>query len=188
MAQEPTPAWMICDDILTRIKDELILEAIDILHEEINSKRIVIEGYSPVVLERSEEMQRDVYLINNLMERAAEISMNYSKYFNDAAMAESADPVRIEELKRFLMSVSGIRFLMDMAKVFESWSADTGKYYSEKDPASIIDKTMGRGTEREKALEYVLKSKKIMENEAITSEEISMLRKAYSMNNGGKNA
>jgi len=175
---------MACDEILTRIKDELILEAIDILHEEINAKRLVIEGYSPVVLERSEEMQRDVYLINNLIDRAEEINMNYSKYFNDAATAEGADPVRIEELKRFLMSVSGIRFLMDTAKVFESWSADTGKYYSEKDPSSIIKKTMGTGTEREKALQYVLKSKKMIENEAITTEELSILKQAYESNKG----
>jgi len=182
MEHEPTPAWMACDDILTRIKDELILEAIDILHEEINAKRLVIEGYSPVVLERSEEMQRDIYLINNLMARAEEISKNYGKYFDSNAPAADADPIRIEELKRFLMSISGIRFLMDTAKVFESWSSDTGRYYAEKDPASIIRKTMGTGTEREKALEYILKSKKMLENEAVTEQELAMLKKAYETN------
>jgi hypothetical protein len=184
MEKDATPAWMVCDDILTRIKDELILEAIDILHDEINSKHLVIEGYSPVVLERSEEMQRDIYLINNLMERAEEISTNYGKYLDGSAAAEVTDPLRVEELKRFLMSISGIRFLMDTAKVFESWSADTGKYYSEKDPSSIIKKTMGKGTEREKALEYILKSKKIIENEAITKEERSILDRAYELNKG----
>ena len=188
MEQESTPAWMLCDDMLTRIKDELILEAIDILHEEINAKRLVIEGYSPIVLERSEEMQRDIYLINNLMERAEEISKNYSKYFNDDSSTESADPVQIEELKRFLMSISGIRFLMDTAKVFESWSVDTGKYYSEKDPVSILCKTMGAGTEREKALEYVLKSKKITGNEAVTANELSLLKEAYDKNKEERDA
>ncbi len=187
MDQEPTPAWMVCDDILTRIKDELILEAIDILHDEINAKRIVIEGYSPVVLERSEEMQRDIYLINNLMARADEISSNYSKYFNDPEAAKEADPVQMEGLKRFLMSVSGIRFLMDMAKIFENWSADSGKYYSEKDPIAILRKTMAPGSEREKALAYILKSKKITENEALTKEELDLLKEADA-DSGGNNA
>ena len=94
MEKDATPAWMVCDDILTRIKDELILEAIDILHDEINSKHLVIEGYSPVVLERSEEMQRDIYLINNLMERAEEISANYGKYLDGSAAADGTDPSR----------------------------------------------------------------------------------------------
>ena len=40
MEKDATLAWMVCDDILTRIKDELILEAIDILHDEIVKKML----------------------------------------------------------------------------------------------------------------------------------------------------
>ncbi len=172
---------MVCDDVLTRVKDELILEAIDILHEEINSKRLIIEGYNPVMMDRSEEMERDLYLLRNLTERAEEIRSNYGQYFTGEKTAEWADPERLEELKKFLMSISGISFLMDMSKIFENWSSDTGRYYREKDPSSIISKTMGSGTEREKALEYVLKSKKFKENEAVTVQELEMLEKGLAM-------
>ena len=176
-----SPAWMICDDVLTRVKDELILEAIDILHDEINAHRLIIEGYNPVMLDRSIEMERDMYLIKNLTERSEEISKNYSKYFTGEQTADWADPERLEELKKFLMSVSGIRILMEMADVFEGWSSDTGRYYKETDPKQIIAKTMGKGSDREKALEYVLKSKKFTENEAVSADELDMLRKGMEM-------
>ena len=38
------PIWMLAQEILTTIKNELVLEAIDLLHKDIKENRVEING------------------------------------------------------------------------------------------------------------------------------------------------
>ncbi|MDE1851748.1 MAG: hypothetical protein KGH69_03620 [Candidatus Micrarchaeota archaeon] len=178
-----TPAWLLCEDILTKTKDEMILEAIDILHEQIDAKRIDIQGYVPVLMDRSEELQKDMFIINNMLANREQIRGQYSSYINK----ETKDPAllsRIEELKRLVMAVDAIEFLMGMSHVFESWAEETGRYGTLKDPAELLRRSMSN-SQRKEALEYVLSSKKFKDNDALSEKELSLLKDVL---NGKKQA
>lgn len=170
-----TPAWMLCDEILTKAKDEMILEAIDILHEEINQHRVTIEGYTPILLDRSEEMERDLFLLKNLLSRREEIRQNYKRYTEEKEHKDPALVMRIEELKKFLMAVDGIDLLMKMSHVFETWSEEMGKYSRVRDPNELLAASTSN-EERVSALKFVLSSSKFKENEPLSEEEISIMR------------
>ncbi|MDE1823400.1 MAG: hypothetical protein KGH50_03680 [Candidatus Micrarchaeota archaeon] len=176
MNSDDTPAWMLCEDMLTKAKDELILEAIDILHEQINEKRIDIQGYVPVLMDKSEELQKDMFIINNMLANKEQIKSQYASYLGK----DTKDPSelsRIEELKKLVMAMDAIDFLMAMSHVFESWAEETGNYPAVKDPLQLLKKGM-TNEQRIEALKYILSSKKFRENEALTESEMTLLNQA----------
>lgn len=176
MDGDDTPAWLLCEDMLTKTKDEMILEAIDILHEQINEKRIDIQGYVPVLMDRSEELQKDMFIINNMLANSGQIRSQYSSYMG----RETKDPAllsRIEELKKLVMAIDAIEFLMSMSHVFEEWAEETGRYGTVKDPIELLRKSMG-SDQRKDALKYVLSSKKFKDNEALSESETELLERA----------
>jgi hypothetical protein len=171
------PAWLLCEDILTKIKDELILEAIDILHEEINQRRINIEGYVPILPEKTEEVERDLFLLNNLLSRREEIKEQYRRYSQERQKKDPEQVMRMEALNKFLMSIDAITFLMDTSHVFEMWADETGKYSRIRDPSELLS-TSASNEERIAALRFILSSSKFTENEPLGDEEFAILRQA----------
>ena len=77
------PAWMVCEDLLTRAKDELILEAIDLLHARINDGSVSIDGYVVTLPDRSQEVARDIFVINNLLSEQSQIRDTYARYIKE---------------------------------------------------------------------------------------------------------
>jgi len=179
MAEHDAPAWMACEDIITRLKDELILEAIDLLHEEIKAKRIDISGYVSLLPDKSDEIQRDMYIINNLVERQSEILEQYRPFLEGKADHSTAQKVaRIEELRKFVLSVQAISTLMKLSSIAESWAEDTGKYSGLTDPLEIMLRTISMSQERSEVLDFVVSSSKFARSEALTKKELDMLREA----------
>ena len=181
MADEGVPSWMTCEDMITRIKDELILEAIDILHDEMKAGRMDMRGYVSLLPDKSDEIQRDMYMISNLMRSEAEILEKYKPYF--AGKADEADPARVESvesLKKFVLSVQAISILMRLSEVAGRWADDTGKYSGIKEPERIMLNTARMAEERIELLDFVLSSSKFGKSEVLTLKELGMLREVRS--------
>ncbi len=172
--KEGVPAWLICEDILTRTKDELILEAIDILKKEMKEGRVDIKGYVAALPEKGQELEQDLFIVKNLVSRAPEIREQYKDYMKREQAGEITDPEtvsRAEGLKRFLMSVDAIDLLMRYSTVFGMWADDVGVYSSLNDPVDIMVKTANMDEERVDALNFTLSSKTFEKNDAISNEE-----------------
>ncbi|MDE1768182.1 MAG: hypothetical protein KGH64_02670 [Candidatus Micrarchaeota archaeon] len=175
------PAWMICEDILTKAKDELVLEAMDILHEEIKAGHIDIKGYVAPLPDKSGEIQKDMFIINNLRMREQEITEQYSKYIEDNIEMDPERLERSDELKRFMLSVKGISLLMYMSEIVGVWADATGNYSQIDDPAMIISKTLKDDERRVDVLTYVLASSKFINSEALSDEETAILRRGLEL-------
>ena len=179
MAKTDARAWMICEDIITRLKDELILEAVDILHDEIRAKRIDITGYVALLPDKSNELQRDMYIIGNLLEREPEVIEQYMPFID--GVENESDPKkveRIEELRKFMLSVKAISTLMRLSEIAKVWAEDTGRFSSSNDPEEIILNTVRMDEDRVEVLDFVLSSAKFSKSEALDLNEIGLLKKA----------
>ncbi len=178
MPNDDAPAWMLCEDIITRLKDELILEAVDILHDEMKAGRIDITGYISLLPDKSNELQRDMYIINNLIGREPEIIEQYRPFLDSIDKEKDPEKVaRIEELKKFMMSVQAISTLMRLSNIAELWAEDTGKYSDSKDSEEIILGTVRMAVDRVEILDFVLSSTKFSKSEALTAHEMALLKK-----------
>ncbi len=181
MVDGSVPSWMACEDMITRMKDELILEAIDILHEEIKAGRVDIRGYTSLLPDKPDEMQRDMYIIGNLVQRKEEILEKYRPYFE--GRYEEADPAKvegIEALKKFVLSVQAIAMLMRLSEIAERWADDTGKYSDIKGLEKIMLNTARMADERKELLDFVLSSSKFGKSEALTENELGILKEVRS--------
>lgn len=178
MPESEVPAWMLCDDMITRIKDELVLEAVDLLHAEIKAGHIDVNGYTAALPDRPAELQRDMYLIGNLVEREHEIMQQYAPYTKETTETDPKKLSRIEELGKFVLAVQAISMLMRLTAVAERWASDTGKYSALSDPAQILAKTAMMAEERKELMEFVLSSKKFMKSEALSDGEMKTLEAA----------
>lgn len=179
VAHEDAKAWMACEDMITRLKDELILEAVDILHVELKEGHIDITGYVSLLPDKSDELQRDMYIIGNLIERENEMTQQYRPFIE--SMEHEKDPKKlasIEELRKFMLSVHAISELMKMSSIAGRWADDTGKYSDSDDQVKIIVSTARMADERIEVVDFVLSSKRFLKSEALTDRELDMLRDA----------
>ncbi len=172
------PAWLKCEDMLTRAKDELILEAVDLLKLEMKEKRIDIKGYIAALPDKGQELEQDLFMIGQLIARVEEIRSQYSGYLEKERDGEITDPeviARGEALRRFLMSIDAIDMLMHFSRVFGTWADDTGVYSSLKDPVDVMVKSASLDGGRADALDFVLSSKKFSESDALSNDEMQVL-------------
>jgi len=178
MTKGDAPAWMASEDIIIRMKDELILQAVDLLREEIKAGRVDINGYVPLLPDKPNEIQRDMYIINNLVLREHEIIEQYRPFLEGSIEEKDPDKVRsIEGLRKFVLSVRAISTLMRLSEVAGRWADDTGKYSELKEPAQVLLSTARMGEDRVEVLDFVLSSSKFEKSEALTKAEMEMLRK-----------
>ena len=176
---EDAPAWMLCEDMITRLKDELILEAIDLLHEELRAGRVDINGYVSPLPDRSDELQKDMYIIGNLVQREPEIEEQYGPLIENAMNEKDPERVAsIERLGKFLLSVRAISTLMRLSETAEEWALDTGKYSRCADKMEILAKSMVEDSARRALVYFVLSSRKFAISKALTDDEMAMLRQA----------
>ena len=172
------PAWMVCEEALTRLKDELVLEAIDILHQEVKAGRIDINGYVSLLPDKPDEIQRDMYIINNLRMKEHEIMEQYGHYMQQTDEKNPHTLSRIESLRKFLLSVRAISTLMHFSEIVGAWADDTGRYPKESEISVILEKTARSSADRLEVLDFVLSSTKFIKNQTLDGRELGALRKA----------
>ena len=160
---DDAPAWLSCQDIFSRAQEEMISLAIEALDVEIAAKRMKIEGKLVSADEATNEVEKKLFVINNIINNEQGI---YEKYNSSISRLENnpqeltSDVVeRIDELKRFLLAVGMITMLMRYSKIFRNWQDDVGHYFKEKNPVLIIKKTLTEN--RVEALKFIIESKRI---------------------------
>ena len=177
------PEWMLAQEILVKSKNEIILEAIDTLHKEIDEKRLEINGHTIKLPDKSSEIDMDMLIINNLLQKESEIIKQYSAFVKKTEELEepSSEIIeRTEELKKFLMSVAEISLLMNFAKTIDAWVLDFAETMNKKDVALIISETAKRNVDRIEVLRFISSNKKFLNSDALSKEEFDTLRTALS--------
>ncbi len=177
-ASDNTQTWMLCEDMLTRLKDELILEALDILHGEMEAGRIDIKGYSALLPDKSDEMQKDMYLINNLRLREAEIREQYALYLDGTREWDPEVMQRVEGLRKFVLSVNAISMLMKFSDISGEWAEDTGRFSREGDFKAVLIGSMKMSPDRVEVAEFAVSSRKFTDSGALSGSEMEALAQA----------
>ncbi|EQD48772.1 hypothetical protein B2A_07856 [mine drainage metagenome] len=159
------PTWLYCQDILLSIKEELIAEALDTLNNEIAEHRIDIQGSMVTAQEGSEDIEKKMFVIENLRHKADEIRDQYKSYLRIPEHEKTnLDPDlvgRLESMKKFLLAVTQITMLMDYSEVFDEWARDMGHGAKGSKPIDLLISTMDHG-QRCEALEFASKRHKVM--------------------------
>lgn len=179
---EEDPAWMVCEDIVSRIEAELMSEALDLLHGEIDAGRIKVDGNMVTASELTGEAERDLFILNKLLEDEQTMRSRYENLVKTVEEGSEVNPEivgRIEEVKKFLLVVSQISMTMKYARVFKGWFEDAGKHMKVKDPSQIIYMTASQSEERKEALGFVLSNKTFIKNEALNQNELGIVKSAY---------
>jgi hypothetical protein len=175
------PAWLMCEDILNKIKTELITQAMDKLQEAIDSKAIEVNGSLVTVPDKPSDTEMKMFIINKLIEEHPKIMEKYKGHLSEDA--EEKDPTKVqqrERLKKFLLTVEQISNLMQYSHVFDPWMHDVAIQVLLKDPAEVIRKTINDDESRIDVLKYVLNNKKMEKEEILTKKEYKILKKGSS--------
>lgn len=182
--QDGMPAWIICEDILIKIKEELILEAVDVLKKEISNKSIEIDGKFITTPDKPSETGQDMFIIYNLLSREEEIRSRYQGYINELEKGKNnldySLLTRIEDLKKFLLSLTQLAILMNFAKVLELWINDVTKEMRIKEPSGILVKTINQDPQRIDALRFILNSTTFAKSNILAGDEYNILKTASS--------
>ncbi len=176
------PAWIACEDLLVKMREELLSRAISLLHKEIDAGHINLEGSVLSSSEASSNLEESLYLINNLIDDSGRLQEEYSKYAESQKGKKLDDKTakRFEDLKSFILSVQEMSLLMDYARELRLWADDASKQIKSNEPSEILKSTMNaQDNKRLEILSFFIKDKRLAE-ESLTEEELSILREASS--------
>ncbi len=183
MPKEEMPAWMVCDGIISKMRDELLSQAVSVMHEQLEKKRISLEGQLPTLDEGASGQERDAFLLSQIIKEHKNIERQFGEYIEHAKVGHE-DLARIEELQRFLLELRQIVMLSDYSKECEGWLAEAEKELKEEDPAKIMAKTMKKEGKRQELLDYVMKSKKFMKDGVFSEAERKIMDEALKITSG----
>lgn len=177
------PAWLTCEEIINKIRTELITQAMDTLDEAVAAKAIEVKGSLINLPDKSSETEMKMFVIRNLIDEKEKIAEMYKSYLSDidAGNTTQAKLEQKERLEKFLLYVEKISVLMDYSNVIEQWIHDIGMEVSENDPSLIIKKSIAKEKLRKEILGYVLKNKTMIKEEVLDSREMEIIRKAVQM-------
>ncbi len=178
------PKWMLAQDILIKAKNEIILEAIDSLHNEIKEKRLEVNGHTIKLPDKSSDIEMDMLVIGNILGQEEEIKKKYVEFMKSIEDKKTESPEiieRINELKKFLMAVTGIHILMNYAKVIDAWVLDFAEVMKIDDAAMIIAETAKRNVERIDTMEFMVKNRTFLKSDALNENEGEILKNAFEM-------
>lgn len=174
-------AWLLCEDILNKVKSELITQAMDTLDEAINSKAIDVKGSLITLPDKPSETEMKIFIINKLLDEKEKIMEMYNGYLVDIAASGGTDAGKLqqkERLEKFLLYIEKISMLMEYSTVVNAWMLEINTEAKETDASIIIKKTALKDSSRQKVLDYVLKNKTIIKEEILSSNEMEILKKA----------
>ncbi len=168
-----TQAWIACNDILNKIKTELITQAMDTVKEALDQKLIEVNGSLISVPDKPSDTEMYMFLVNRLVSEKDRIMHSYKEYLDGASDA-GLTPQKVqqaERLKKFLLCVEKISMLMHYSGIIDEWMRDVAMQVKAADVASIISSTSAANAERTELLGYVLKDRVIAREGILTKEE-----------------
>lgn len=178
------PAWLICDEIVSKMGEELLSQAISVMHEQLEKKRISLEGHLPTFNELEGEKEKDLFLISQLVKEHANIEKQFTSYLKEAKTNKEAVS-RIDELQKFLLELRQILLLFSYSKACESWLIDVEKEMKEKSPEQLLAKSMTFEMRlRSEILEHALRSKDFVKNKVFSEQEMKIMESALNAAKG----
>lgn len=181
--EDGQPAWMTCDAIISKMRDELLSQAVSVMHEQLEKKRISLEGQLPSMSEEGGEKEKDAFLLSQIVKEHENIERQFGEYIEQARVGKDTLE-RVDELQRFLLELRQIVMLSDYSKECEGWLAEAEKELKEEDPAKIMAKTMKKEGKRQELLDYVMKSKKFMKDGVFSEAERKIMDEALKITSG----
>ncbi len=176
------PAWILCNDLLIKLKNELANEAILAAEREIKEGRMDVKGSVITQPDRQSEGENLLFVVNNLIGERDGIHERYDPYIKELqdnpSKFDSKTAQRIESLRKFLLAVDEIYTLMHYSGVMGAWADDASMQVREKDPSAILEKTLASGHERAEAALFVLSLKSFAKEGILSDTERRMLERA----------
>ncbi len=179
---EEMPAWMECEDILSRVEAELMSEALELLRKEMDAGRIKVEGNVAASSELTAQAERDLFIMEKLLADEQNMRYRYENLVNAVEEGRETNPEivsRTEEVKRFLLVVSQISITVKYAKVFSLWFPEAGKMMKGGSAKEILLETARQDSERPEAVSFILSNKEFRKSEVLDAREIEMLAEIY---------
>jgi hypothetical protein len=179
---EESPAWMVSEDLVSRISGELMSEALDLLEEEIKAGRVRVEGNLVTAAELTSEAEKHLFILDRLLGDEQNMRHRYENLVQAVEEGKESNPdvvARLEEVKKFLLVVSQISITVKYAKVFTGWFLDAGKNMRIADPSEIIYMTALGNPERKEALDFILTNKTFIKSEVLKDGELEIVKRAY---------
>ncbi len=175
---EGSPAWILCEDLLVRIKEELISEAMRALDRELKSGNIKVNGSLITSAEQDKENEQSLFLINHLIKERQSMHERYNRYMSESNERYDAETIsRIDALKRFMLSVDAIALLMDYVNVIDSWIKDISIEVKPSSISDILTKTSESNDKRRELIDFVSKRRRFLDEHVVGSEEYAILSK-----------
>ncbi len=173
-----TPAWMACDEIVSKSRDELLSQAISVMREQIEKKRISLEGHLPTLTEGEGEKEKDMFLLLQLVKEHENIEIQFASYIREAQMSKQ-ELSRVDELEKFLLSLRQIMMLYNYSRACESWLIDVEKELRERRSEIILARTALHDPQiRREILEHLLADKTLMKDNVFSSAEREIMSNA----------
>ncbi len=184
------PAWMLCNDLLIKVKNELANEAIIALEREMKAGRIDVRGSVIAQPDQQQDGENKLFVINNLITERDGIHERYDQYVKDfdenPSKFDGSAAERIEALKKFMLAVDEIYTFMHYSKVMADWADDASMRVRETDPSEILAKTASAARERAEAASFVLSLKSFIRENILSEGERRMLERAVQGGAGGR--
>ena len=172
------PAWLVCDEIISKMGEELLSQAISVMHEQLEKKRISLKGHLPTFSEGESEKEKDMFLISQLVKEHGNIEKQFTSYIKEAKTNKDAVS-RIDELQKFLLELRQILLLFNYSKACESWLIDVEQGMKEENPELLLAKSMKPDAQlRSEILEHVLRNKEFIKNKVFSEQELKIMENA----------
>ncbi len=182
--EDEMPAWLVCDGILSKARDELLSAAIHAMHEQVEKKRLALEGHPISSNESTSEQERDLYFLRQLVDERERMEKQFAEYIETARIGEK-DMARIDELQKFLLALKQITLLYRYSGVCSAWLVDAEKGLSAAEPATLLADTAALDApERVDALSYLMKSSELAKDNVFSERERKIMNKALKLASG----
>jgi len=176
-------AWIVCEDLLVKVKTELANEAIITLQREVKEGRMKVQGSVIPKNEMQSDAERDLFVANEIAAESEKMLQSYADYIGskesrpDKLTAEEVQ--KIETTKKLMMAVQEISILINYRAVTEEWILEIEGIPTINDSVKLLGATMrGKDDERFHILDTVLKRKSMIKENIFTAEERKMMRDA----------
>jgi hypothetical protein len=175
------PAWLVCDGILSKARDELLSQAIRTMYEQVERKRLSLEGEPLSVNESTSQHEKDMYFLEQLLQERERMEKRFAEYIEGASIGEK-DRARIDELQQFLLALKQISLLYTYSGVCDAWLVDAEKGLRETEPAALLASTAALGApERKDVLAYLASSRELEGEGIFTDQEKGIIKKALGL-------
>ncbi|MCL5099554.1 MAG: hypothetical protein M1158_00290 [Candidatus Marsarchaeota archaeon] len=178
------PAWILCSDLLIKLKNELANEAIAVLEGEIKAGRISIGGSVITQPDEQSDGENKLFVVNNLINDRVAMHEKYdfliAEFESNPSKFDGKTAERMEGLKKFVLAVDEMRMLMAYSQMMDRWAEETTHHVRENSISEIIRATMQDDAGRREALRFVLSLKSFIKESILSEQERQELAQAIS--------